>query len=513
MKARQKNIKKFILSVIFFIILLCINSKVNATSISISPSNPKVGDTVTVTVTISNVNTASLTANVSGVANGTIKVVGGDLQGNVGTYSNSERFYCSSEGTLNVSISSDSTAVLNGAYVDTGASASVKVSPKSDENNNNNEQPNENNNQGSENNNGNNGSTTTNPTQEPKKSNNANLVNLGITPNDFKGFKSGTTSYDVTVPNDVEKVTVYAKVQDTKAKITSGTGTQKLKVGKNTLNVEVTAEDGTKKTYTINVTREEEKVTTNETNTAPEETSKPEENNEPQENKTNFDLSKLEIAGYTLTPKFSPDVYEYTLKVNSDVSKLDIKTEGINDKINIEIAGNEDLVDGENTITILVYNEETKQNTTYQIIVDRANVNVEEINPTLNDAVKKANKVRYILLGILLFIVVAIIIFVIVKRKYNKKDEMYDQYEYDEEDQERLNLDEEEEFFKRLNKQRNEEKDEKIELSNKIIEENEKITEQDLSNPIIQEKQELEEDDDEEEFFRTSKSRKRGKHF
>lgn len=509
MKVRQKNIRKFILSVIFFIMLLCINGKVNATNISISPSNPKVGDTVTITVTISNVHTASLTANVSGVANGTIKVVGGDLQGNVGTYSNSERFYCSSEGTLNVSISSDSRAILNGVDVDTGASASVKISPKSDENNNNNQQPNENNNQGSENNNGNNG-TTTNPTPEQKKSNNANLVNLGINPNDFKGFKPGTTSYDVTVPNDVEKVTVYAKVQDSKAKITSGTGSQKLKVGKNTLNVEVTAEDGTKKTYTINVTREEEKVTTNETNTTPEETSKTEENNEPQENKTNSDLHKLEIAGYTLTPKFSPDIYEYTLKVNSDVSKLDIKTEGANDKINIEIAGNEDLVDGENTVTILVYNEETKQNTTYQIIVDKANINVEEINPTLNDAIKKANKVRYILLGILLFIVVAIILFVIARRKFKKNDEMYDQYEYDEEDQERLNLDEEEEFFKRLNKQKNEEG---IELSNGIIEEDKEKIEPNLSNSIIEEKQELENDEDEEEFFRTSKSRKRGKHF
>lgn len=509
MKVRQKNIKKFILSVIFFVLLICINSKVNATSISISPNNPKVGDTVTVTVTISNVNTATLTANVSGVASGTIKVVGGDLQGNVGTYSNSEKFYCSSEGTLNVSISSDSRAILNGEDVDTGASASVKVSPKSEENNNNNQQSNENNNHGSENNNNENNETTTNPTPEPKKSNNANLADLGINPNDFKGFKPGTTSYDVTVPNDVEKVTVYAKVKDSKAKITSGIGSQKLKVGKNALNVEVTAEDGTKKTYTINVTREE--VTTNETNTIPEETSKTEENNESQENKTNSDLKKLEIAGYTLTPKFSPDVYEYKLKVNSDVSKLDIKTEGVNDKINIEIAGNEDLVDGENTVTILVYNEETKQNSTYQIIVDKADINVEEINPTLNEAVKKANKIRYILLGILLFIVVAIIIFIIVKRKHNKNDKMYDQYEYDEEDQERLNLDEEEEFFNRLNKSKNEEK---IELSNGIIEEDEEKIEQNLSNPIIEEKQENDEDEDEEEeFFRTSKSRKKGKHF
>ena len=43
----KKISKKIIISVIFWIIVIFIKGKVNATSISISPSSPKVGDTVT----------------------------------------------------------------------------------------------------------------------------------------------------------------------------------------------------------------------------------------------------------------------------------------------------------------------------------------------------------------------------------------------------------------------------------------------------------------------------------
>ncbi len=170
-------------------------------------------------------------------------------------------------------------------------------------------------------------SKKTTTSKENRKSSNANLSDLGITPNDFKGFKPSTYNYSVTVPNDVESISVYAKVQDAKAQITSGTGNHKLDVGTNDIQVIVTAENGNTQTYTINITREESEKT--ETTT--------------QEVSNNSDLKKLEIKGYKLTPSFSADVYEYKLDVNKDVNNLDIITEGLNDKVNIEIAGNTDL--------------------------------------------------------------------------------------------------------------------------------------------------------------------------
>ena len=71
----MSKIKKICISLIFFIGLVLISNKVNATSISVSPSEPKVGDEVKITVTVPNVHTSSVVANVSGVASGTIKVV------------------------------------------------------------------------------------------------------------------------------------------------------------------------------------------------------------------------------------------------------------------------------------------------------------------------------------------------------------------------------------------------------------------------------------------------------
>ena len=164
---------------------------------------------------------------------------------------------------------------------------------------------------------------------ETRKSDNANLSDLGITPNDFKGFKPSTLAYSVTVSNDVESINVYAKVQDSKAQITSGTGSHNLNVGINDIQVIVTAENGDTKTYTISITREEAIV---------EQTDAKTDN----VNK-DFELKKLEIKGYSLSPSFSPDVFEYKLDVKNDVTKLDVVTEGMNDKVSIDVAGNNDI--------------------------------------------------------------------------------------------------------------------------------------------------------------------------
>lgn len=69
-------------------------------------------------------------------------------------------------------------------------------------------------------------------------------------------FDKKTTKYSLTVPNDVKSIKVKARESDSKASV-SGDGTRKLNEGNNKLNVVVTAENGNKKTYTINVTVKE----------------------------------------------------------------------------------------------------------------------------------------------------------------------------------------------------------------------------------------------------------------
>ena len=283
--------------------------------------------------------------------------------------------------------------------------------------------------------------TSVDNSKSTSKSKNANLSNLGIKPNDFKGFSISKTSYDVTVPNDTDKVTVYATAQDKNATI-KGNGIQNLKVGKNAINVVVTAEDGkTTKTYTINVTREDAQSNVNETASNTTETTLADDKTSLDEKTKNSDLKNLAIKGLSLAPEFSPDIYEYKVDVTGDVSKLDIETEKANQNVSVDIAGNENLKEGENTITLLVYNEETKQNSTYQIIVNKTSADNTELIESNNDAIKKANKIRFILIGVGAFIVICIIIFIIARHRLNKANN--EMYEYDEDDKERLNLDDE----------------------------------------------------------------------
>ena len=67
-------------------------------------------------------------------------------------------------------------------------------------------------------------------------------------------FSAYTTEYSVDVPYDVSSVTVYAKAYDGKAKVT-GAGSVDLKEGKNAVPVTVTASDGSKRVYTLTITR------------------------------------------------------------------------------------------------------------------------------------------------------------------------------------------------------------------------------------------------------------------
>lgn len=65
-------------------------------------------------------------------------------------------------------------------------------------------------------------------------------------------FNKSKTSYKVNLPATATSITVKATANDAKAHI-NGTGTIKLQVGENEVNITVTSEYGTKKTYTIKV--------------------------------------------------------------------------------------------------------------------------------------------------------------------------------------------------------------------------------------------------------------------
>lgn len=82
-------------------------------------------------------------------------------------------------------------------------------------------------------------------------SNNNSLSSIKVN-DDGKFFDENKTSFDLTIKSDTANIVVTTK--DGKAKV-KGDGQQKLNYGKNTFKIEVTAEDGSKKVYTLNINR------------------------------------------------------------------------------------------------------------------------------------------------------------------------------------------------------------------------------------------------------------------
>ncbi|MGN1296840.1 MAG: cadherin-like beta sandwich domain-containing protein [Clostridia bacterium] len=254
--------------------------------------------------------------------------------------------------------------------------------------------------------------TSTNTTSTTKKSSNANLSNLGIKPYDFSGFKSGTTSYSATVPNDTTSVEVYATAQSSSAKV-SGIGTKGLEVGTNKIDVVVTAEDGTTKTYTINITRQEGT----------------ESNTEIVQVQYSGDgLASLKVGDLTLSPSFDTTIYEYTVKYIGEDTKLDITATATDPYYTVDIVGNENLQEGENIINILVSDPDDENVAAYQITVNKSLVDEEAVARE-----KEEQKRKIIIVGVIAAVVVIIIIIIGII-KYRRNQEWDDDYEYDEDD-------------------------------------------------------------------------------
>lgn len=420
--------KKIVLAIVLFFSMIFINNLAKATVINVTPKNPKVGDTVTITVTVPNVHTASVTANVSGVVSGTIKVVAGDMSGNPGTYSQSASYKCTKEGTIVIKTTDSSRAVLNGAYVEAGASTSVAVTAKTTDNSSsNNDSGSNSNNSSNSNSNSNNNTGTTSSTQS--KSSVATLGNLGIKPNDFKGFTPSKTSYSTTVPDNVSSIEIYA-TKGQSGQTISGTGKKQLKDGQNNFEIKVTAEDGkTTKTYKLTVTKGKSSSTSEENNTAnttsqdEEESAESEENNATDENSNDTEaeeqtlgLSELKIDGITLSPSFKKDVYEYTAKLKEDKDKLDVIATPITDGNKVEILGNDNLKDGENTITIIVSDESGENTATYQINVTK----VKKEKTFLEKIMEK--KKECLIIGALCVAIIVVVIILIVYHVHSKND-------------------------------------------------------------------------------------------
>ncbi len=91
-------------------------------------------------------------------------------------------------------------------------------------------------------------------------SDNANLSALKVNPGKISpAFATTIREYEVTVPYESEMIVVSALTEDENATV-GVNGSTGLRVGRNTVTVTVTAEDGTEKRYYLFVTREKEQT-------------------------------------------------------------------------------------------------------------------------------------------------------------------------------------------------------------------------------------------------------------
>ena len=273
-----------------------------------------------------------------------------------------------------------------------------------------------NNNNNNNNNNSNNNKAVNNVNNS--LSNNANIKSLYI---DQEGlspmFSSVVTNYTLTVPEKVTSLKITPTLAQAGAKYWI-TGDEDLKMGNNVVTITVTAPDGTKKTYTINVNRVEDTE------------------------KSDVALKSLIIDGVEMKPEFAPDTLEYDLgQFDSSIKKLTILAFANSDKAKVEIIGNSDFKEGDNLIKIIVTAEDGKTTREYKLKFKMDKAPVEQIKEEdpyqevyeepsrLENFINNAKKNKLLLIVLFVAIIELIEIIVLYRRLYRKEnDDFNDKY-------------------------------------------------------------------------------------
>lgn len=86
----------------------------------------------------------------------------------------------------------------------------------------------------------------------------------------------------------------------------------------------------------------------------------------------NANLKDLTIESFNIDPEFSKNILQYNLKVDSNVNDLNITATPDDAKASVDITGNKDLKEGDNTIKIVVTATDKKTTKEYTIIVNKA---------------------------------------------------------------------------------------------------------------------------------------------
>lgn len=238
-------------------------------------------------------------------------------------------------------------------------------------------------------------------TREDDRSSNNYLKSLNVSAGDFK-FDKKSLNYSFSVPNETTSLVVVAVAEDSKSKI-DGAKTYVLKEGLNKITVTVTAENGSVRKYTLQVTRIVKEI-------------KREVNNK---------LESLDIENYQIS--FDPENTIYNVTIDNE-TKLNINYKVQDETSSVVINGNDNLKNGSTIkLTVTGVDGSTKD---YIINISKNEETKKDDNTKNNDDNNKVVKVNedrrlHIIIGVTSFLIIVIIVifFIIagVKRSIKKR--------------------------------------------------------------------------------------------
>ena len=173
-----------------------------------------------------------------------------------------------------------------------------------------------------------------------------NVANGSLSP----AFSAATTSYSMSVPYDVSKLSLTASAADPDARVSINNPT--LTPGGTTkVTIQVTAANGSQKTYTISVQRAQDPN---------------------YKASSNNDLKSLRVDGFLLSPGFDPGKTEYVVYLPFEVDHLTLVAEAADGKATVTISGHESLKPGEINLIKVDCQAEDKTVRTYTVAAIRA---------------------------------------------------------------------------------------------------------------------------------------------
>lgn len=178
-------------------------------------------------------------------------------------------------------------------------------------------------------------------------------------------FNKSTNNYTVIVDNNVTTVAINASAEDSKATV-SGAGSKNLRVYSNNFPIRVTAENGSVRTYNVNVVRRDE------------------DGNAGALSKNN-NLSSLSVEGCDLG--FDKSILRYECEVENLTDKVEVEATPEDVKSTVDIIKIEPLRVGLNEIKIIVTSESDEEKE-YVVVINRSGSAPTVKMENLEDALK-----------------------------------------------------------------------------------------------------------------------------